>query len=48
MNRPQNTNWWKTKRGRGVKIDGVFGEHTQSVISQLQEQYPDQMVQAGA
>jgi hypothetical protein len=38
---PQNTNWWRTKRGRGVKIDGVFGEHTQSVISQVQEQYPD-------
>ena len=26
---------------RGVRIDGVFGEHTQSVISQVQEQYPD-------
>ena len=38
---PQNTNWWRTKRARGVRIDGVFGEHTQWVISQVQEQYPD-------
>lgn len=39
---PQNTGWWKTKRGHGLKIDGVFGEHTQSVIRQVQDQYPDQ------
>lgn len=35
---PSNSSWWKVKRGTGIKIDGVFGEHTQSLIRQVQEQ----------
>ena len=35
---PAHAHWWKVKRGRASKIDGIYGEHTQSLIDQIQEQ----------
>jgi hypothetical protein len=37
---PQNA-WWTHKLGRGLEIDGIFGDRTEWTIQQVQEQYPD-------